>query len=316
MYFDALTTAAIAAELRAELLGGRVQQVLLLDRLSVALEIYANRQRCYLFASAHPQTARVHLLTDKPRRGIDTVPPLLLLLRKYVRGARLVDVRQPPAERILHLSFDGPQGPVSLVAEAIGRYSNLVLVGADGTILDAIKRVGPEISRYRVVLPGHPYALPPSQDKLLPADVTEFRLRRTLDKWPPDTPVRGALVGGIAGVSPLAAREIAFRALGDVDAPIERVQRICPLLEAYRALTLEPPQPCIVCDEDGEVIAFAPYPLTHMGACEPIQSISAAVRAYFGRESGGYQAAKEPLVEAIRTGRERLGRRRAQLTGE
>jgi predicted ribosome quality control (RQC) complex YloA/Tae2 family protein len=157
MYFDALTTAAIAAELRAELLDGRVQQVLLPDRLSLAMEIYAHRQRRYLLASAHPQAARVHLLAEKPRRGVDSASPLLLLLRKYVRGARLVDIIQPPAERILHLTFDGPLEPVTLVIEVIGRYSNLVLVGADGAVLDAIKRVGPDINRYRVVLPSHAY---------------------------------------------------------------------------------------------------------------------------------------------------------------
>ncbi len=317
MYFDALTIAAIATELRAELLGGRVQQLLLPDRLSVAMEIFASRRRRYLLASAHPQTARVHLLADKPRRGVDTVPPLLLLLRKYVRGARLVDVRQPPAERILHLAFDSPQGPVTLVVEAIGRYSNLILVGEDGTVLDAIKRVGPEMNRYRVVLPGHLYVPPPPQDKLLPADVTELRLRQTLARWPPNTPVRQVLVGGIAGISPLTAREIVFRALGDVDAPVETVRRISPLLDACRTLTTESPQPCVVHDEEGEIVAFAPYLLTHIGVCEPVQSINAAVAAYFGRESsGGYQTAKAPLLRAIEAGRKRLARRRARLMEE
>jgi predicted ribosome quality control (RQC) complex YloA/Tae2 family protein len=321
MYFDALTTAAIAAELRAELLDGRVQQVLLPDRLSLAMEIYAHRQRRYLLASAHPQAARVHLLAEKPRRGVDSASPLLLLLRKYVRGARLVDIIQPPAERILHLTFDGPLEPVTLVIEVIGRYSNLVLVGADGAVLDAIKRVGPDINRYRVVLPSHAYAPPPPQDKLLPGDVTEYRLRRLLAGWPPAgpsgaTPLRQALVGGIAGISPLAAREIAFRALGDVDAPLEAVQRITPLLEACRALTREPPQPCIARDEDDEIIAFAPYPLTHMGTWEPVESMNAGVAAYFGGESGGYQAARAPLSRAIEAGRERLAHRGARLAEE
>lgn len=316
MYFDALTTSAIAAELRAELLDGRVQQVLLPGKLSLALEIYAHRQRRYLFASAHPQTARVHLSADKPRRGVDSVSPMLLLLRKYVRGARLIDVHQPPAERILHLAFDGPHGPVTLVVEAIGRYSNLILVGPDETVLEAIKRVGPEMNRYRVVLPGHPYSPPPPQEKLLPADVSEYRLRHLLTQWPPDMLLRRVLVAGIAGTSPLAAQEIVFRALGDVDAPVEAVQRISPLLEACRALTLEPPQPCIIRDESGEVMAFAPYPLTHMGTWEPAQSMSVAVAAYIGDESGGYQTARAPLSQAIEASHERLARRRTRLAEE
>jgi len=314
MYFDALTAAAVAAELRAVLLDGRVQQVLLPDRLSVALEIYAGRQRHYLFAGAHSETARVHLLPAKPRRGVDGVTPLLLLLRKYVRNARLVDVRQPPAERILHLAFAGTYGMVTLIVEAIGRQSNVVLVGEDGAVLDALKRVGPEMSRYRVVLPSHAYVPPPAQDKLLPEALTEYRLRQTLAEWPPDTPLRQVLVGAVAGISPLAAREITFRALGDMDAMLAAVAHITPVLDACRDLTLEPPRPCLVRDEEERILAFAPYPLTHMGTWKPLPSMSEALVAYFGEEAGGYQAAKAPLLEAIEAGRKRLARRRAKLS--
>jgi predicted ribosome quality control (RQC) complex YloA/Tae2 family protein len=126
-------------------------------------------------------------------------------------------------------------------------------------------------------------------------------------------PLRQALVGGIAGISPLAAREIVFRALGDVDAKVERVERITPLLEACRALTQEPPQPCLVRDEEDGVVAFAAYPLTHMGTWQPAQSMSAAVAAYFGRDPVGYQAAKAPLLQAIEAGRTRLARRQEKL---
>lgn len=315
MYFDALTTAAVAAELRAELLGGRVQQVLIPDHLCLALELYAHRQRRYLFASAHPQAARLHLVSDKPRRGPGGLPPLLLLLRKYVRGGCLVDVHQPPAERILHLAFEGPQGPVTLIVEAIGRYSNLVLVAEDGTVLDAIKRVGPDINRYRVVLPGHTYTPPPAQDKLRLADVTEYRLRQILAGWPPDALLRKVLVEGLAGVSPLVAREVVFRALGDIDARAGQVSQISPLLEACRALALELPQPSMV-HEEGQVTAFAPYRLMHLEGWEPVQSMSAALAAYFGAGSGGYQAAKALLFQAIKAGQKRLARRRSKLVEE
>ncbi|GAB4537619.1 MAG: NFACT RNA binding domain-containing protein [Anaerolineae bacterium] len=316
MYFDALTTTAIATELQAELLGGRVQQVLLPDRLSLALEIYAHRQRRYLLASAHPQAARIHLLSAKPRRGVEGVSPLLLLLRKYVRHSRLVEVHQPPAERILHLTFDGPQGPVTLVIEAIGHQSNLVLVAGDGAVLDALKRVGPDINRFRVVLPGHAYVPPPAQDKLLPTEVTEYRLRQVLAQWPPEALLRQALVEGVAGISPLAAREIAYRASGDTDVKVERVERISPVLEAILALTCEPPQPSLARDEEDGIVAFAPYALTHLGTYEPAQSMSVAIEAYFGAESGGYQAAKAPLFQAIEAAQRRLARRREKLAEE
>jgi predicted ribosome quality control (RQC) complex YloA/Tae2 family protein len=184
-------------------------------------------------------------------------------------------------------------------------------------VLDAFKRVGPEINRYRTVLPGGLYVPPPPQDKLLPAEVNEHRLRQLLAQAPPPMPLRQALVNGLAGISPLAAREIAFRAVADAEAPVEAVQRISPLLDAYRSLAAGPPQPCIVREEDGEnIFAFAAYPLTHMGDFEPVESMSAAVAAYFGGEGGGYQAAKAPLMDAIQTARERLAHRQARLAEE
>ena len=50
MFFDALTMASVADQLRATIRGGRVQRVFLFDSLSVGLEIYAQRQRHYLLA--------------------------------------------------------------------------------------------------------------------------------------------------------------------------------------------------------------------------------------------------------------------------
>jgi predicted ribosome quality control (RQC) complex YloA/Tae2 family protein len=130
-------------------------------------------------------------------------------------------------------------------------------------------------------------------------------------------PLRQALVNGLAGISPLAAREIAFRAVGDAEAPVEAIERISLLLEAYQSLTAGAPQPCVVREEDSTaILAFAAYPLTHMGDFEPVQSISAAVAAYFGGEGGGYQAAKAPLLDAIQAARERLTHRQARLAEE
>ncbi len=96
MTYDFWTTAAIADELRRTIAPGRVQQVVQVDATSLALEIYAGRERRYLLLSADQQAPRVHLLADKPRRGVDTPSTLLQLLRKYVRGSALLSVSTPP----------------------------------------------------------------------------------------------------------------------------------------------------------------------------------------------------------------------------
>jgi predicted ribosome quality control (RQC) complex YloA/Tae2 family protein len=323
MYFDALTMACVADELRGTALGGRVQRVLLADNLSVGLEIYAAHHRYYLLASAHAELGRLLLSSEKLRRGVDKETGLLLLLRKYVRGAILAEIEQPPFERVLRLEFDHPEwGCSDLMVEIMGRHSNVILVDGTGRVLDAIKRVSSEMSPVRPVLPGRPYEMPPPQAKLSPADLTEYRLRQILTDQEPRTQVWQALVRGLSGISPLLAREVTCRALGHARATVARVERITPLLETVHELLapLEDKgqwQPTLA-REDGEPVAYAPYPITHRGKPEAMPSISQAIERYTEAVASGdpYAAAKRPVHEALERARGRLERRRQALERE
>ncbi len=137
MYFDALTLAAVADELRATILGGRVQRVVQTSPLSVGLEVYAQRQRYQLLASAHPQFARVHLVSKKLSRGVEQATPLLLLLRKYVLGGRIVAIEQPALERILLLS---------IVKEAESRNQDAEIASESESYLEGSDDGAPELS--------------------------------------------------------------------------------------------------------------------------------------------------------------------------
>jgi predicted ribosome quality control (RQC) complex YloA/Tae2 family protein len=320
MYFDALTTAAVADELRSTLLGGRVQQALLMDELSVGLEIYAQGQRHYLLASAHLQHSRVHLTGQKLRRGPEIAPPLLLMLRKYVRGGRVLDVRQPPFERILRLEVGHPEGNTTLIVEAMGRHANVILVDAVGQVMDAVKRVGPQMSR-RVVLPGQPYTPPPPRPGFDPTDLTELRLRTALTEAAEaeaKTPAWRALVRGVQGVSPLLAREVVFRASGDAQTRAARISQVAPLLDAFHDLLVHlwehRWEPCLA-REEGEIVAFAPYPLQQYADHQSVVGISEAVAAYYESQLGAdaYTAARRRATEAVEEARKRVQKKRGAL---
>jgi len=336
MYYDALTAAAVADELRANVVGGRIQEVIHFDELTLGLEIYAQHQRHYLVASADARQARAHLTGTKLRRGVDTQVPLLLLLRKRARGGRIAGVRQPPFERILHLDISGPEEMVTLTVEAMGRHSNIILVDADGQVLDSIKRISARLSRVRPVLPGTRYELPPPQQKLDPADVTERALGEMVDSARAGQPVWRALVNGIRGMSPLLAREIVYRAAGTIDEPCGDVMQVTPYLDAYNML-LEHAwdrrwEPCVAREGD-EVTVYAPYPLTHYAEWEPVATISKAIDRYeqavqsadaYGPARAGVQALLDDARERVRTRLEALKRQlipqeeldRLRLSGE
>jgi len=321
MFFDALTMACMVDELRSTILNGRVQQVLLPDHLSVGLEVYAQRQRHYLLASAHAERGRLVLASEKLRRGVDKETGLLLLLRKYARGAVVSAIMQPPFERVVRLELDHPEwGCSELIVEVMGRYSNIILVDASERILDSVKRVGPQLSSKRPILPGQPYLPPPPQEKLAPSDLTEYRLQQILAQPEPETQVWQVLVRSLQGISPLLAREIAFRALGHPRATLDQVELLTPLLNAIGEL-LAPLdeggwQPIVV-RENGHPVVYAPYPLTHRqaGTLQTMPTMSQAIEAYTAAVTSidPYTAAKRPVQEAIDRARTRLERRHQAL---
>ena len=242
--YDALTLAAIVDELNDTILDGRVQRVLLLDPLTFGLELYAEGARHQLLFGAGARDARIHLVGEGRLTGdAARVTPLLLLLRKYARGARLVRVYQgDPLERVVFLRFakffalagaagaesddegdeegepvEGELVETTLAVEIMGRHSNLVLIGEDGRVLDSAKRVPPRLSRVRPVLPRGAYEPVPPQEKADPRAIDPAALGALLAAEP-GAPLGGVLVGALRGLSPQVAREVVFRAAGSARA--------------------------------------------------------------------------------------------------
>ena len=289
MYVDALTLAAIRAELTQRVVGSRVQRVHLPEPLGLALQLYGPGGAHWLLCSAHPQHARIHLVADRPDRPSDAVTPLLLLLRKHVRGSRLVAVEQPPLERVLRLRFQRhrPGAPVQttdLVVEVMGRLSNLILLDAAAVVLDSAKRVGPQINRYRTVLPRHPYRPPPPQDKLDPRRLTTDEVRAACRAGNTTAPLWRALVGSLCACSPLLAKEIAYRATGNVETTVAETRDWSAVGETlanlFAAAAAGSPEPHLAYD-GATLVAFAPYPLTHYPDTRPVESMSGALDQFY-----------------------------------
>ncbi|MBI4507424.1 MAG: NFACT family protein [Chloroflexi bacterium] len=320
MLFDALTTICVREALRAAWLGARVQRAGLLGERAVALELYAGGPRRWLVVSADPTHPHVRLAESAPPRD-ERVTPLLLLLRKYVRDARLVAVEQPPWERVLLLSFRGwdeEQGErtVQLSVELVGRHANVVLIGPDGAVLDALRRVGPEQSRQRRILPHARYALPPPQPKPPPTEVDAASLAHAVAAGPPERPLWQVLVAAARGVSPLLAREVAYRGAGDANALAGAVTdwpRVANALAALVADALAGRWAPCVAREGQSVVAFAPYELTQHAARAPVATIWEALDAYYGaeRKAEGRRESALQGAAALRTAiAERLERAR------
>ena len=142
---------------------------------------------------------------------------LCMLLRKKLLGAKLIAIRQPGLERLLHFDFDaindlGDHVVLTLTMEIMGRYSNVILTDQEGKIIDALKRVDAEMSSQRLVLPGLTYHLPPPQEKKSVLEITSQELIALLKALPGDMELSKALLSVLQGVSPIVCRELAHQA--------------------------------------------------------------------------------------------------------
>lgn len=327
MHFDALTLACVVQELTGQLVEGRIQNVVMPDERAVGLEIYANRTRHYLLCHTGEPTGRLHLVDFKLRRGVEGASPLLLLLRKFARGARIQEVRQwSPIERVACLELEHPEhGPSTLVVELVGRRSNVVLLDGEGTIRDCLVRVPPSERAQRLLLPGHVYQEPPPQEGLLPWDdgSTDYYQRLAALVQKPG-PLWRTLVSGVAGMSPTLAREVAWRACGRADAaatdaePLAVIQALQALWAPVREGGWEPG---LVFD-DGQLWGFAPYHLHFRGRFQPTTSMSEALARFFlagpgaDRPPDPYAGLRGEVAAQLRRARERLTRQLEALQGD
>ena len=250
MPFDAVFLSAVTAELRTSLVGSRIDKVQMPARDLVVLQFHGPAGNGRLLLSASSNSPRLHL-TSAPLENPAQPPMFCMLLRKHLSGGRIVELRQPPMERMVDLVMDctdemGEPVQKHLILELMGRNSNLILCGGDGRILDCLRRVDFEMSEKRQVLPGLFYHEPPGLEKQNPAAADPEAIcnalehlegQKRFDKWLLDT---------FGGLSPLICREISYDLFGDVEVEIGELSLETrrsageKLYEIFRSLTVQP----------------------------------------------------------------------------
>lgn len=219
MSIDGIAIRAVVHELEECLVGGRIAKIYQPGEADLVLHIRAKGKNRRLLLSAHPAYPRLHL-TEQPLDNPLTPPMFCMLLRKHCEGSVIEGIRQDGMERIVHMDLRcrdelGDEVIRRLVVEVMGRHSNIILIDpASGKILDGIRRVTPDISRHRQILPGLPYQTPPEQNKKDPlaTDRGEFLRSLHFNQGKMDRQI----VAQFAGIGPQTAREILHRGgLGD-----------------------------------------------------------------------------------------------------
>ncbi len=271
MAFDAYFLKAVLQELREKATGARVEKIHQPSRDTVILLLKTQTGREKLRFVLSPAAPRLHLTGESPENPPE--PPMFcMLLRKHLGGARLASVSQPPMERVAEFVFDcidelGDPVQKKLIAELMGRTCNLYLVGADGRILDCLRRIGMDEHIKRPALPGLYYQPPEPVDRQDPAVFTEYE---SLLSGPGPDLLTDRLMNNLGGLSPLVCREAALYAAGDTQARLEsgHIPAISEKLKEFFANYLTHPVPSYCADRDGIPKQYAFCPVLQYGNSE------------------------------------------------
>jgi predicted ribosome quality control (RQC) complex YloA/Tae2 family protein len=276
---DGLVLAAVAREIRG-LIGARFAGVRQPDPEAAVLALRSKDGVGHVYCSVHARTARVHL-SGRPETT-ERLLPFGQLLRSRLAESRLAWVEQPAFDRVLRLGFDALDGLLVLVAEIMGRYSNLILV-RDAVVLGAVKVVTAHMSPRRPVLPGRPY-VPPPTERPVPGELTDEAVRG-LCSGP--RALWQQITSGVQGLGGALAHEAVRRAGLDPLAPASEALDAAPRLRAAldalaavrRAESFDP----AAYESGGRTVAFSAIPLAvYLDlAREPVRSMSEALERYY-----------------------------------
>ena len=322
MPLDAICLQAVVEELRPQLLNLRIDKVQQPARDQVILLLRGNKR---LLLNAGANAPRIQL-TEVPRDNPAEPPMFCMLLRKHLVGARVADIIQPPLERLVRMELDitddfGQPGKRTLVLEAMGRRSNLILLDGEGRVIDCMRRVDADMSAARQVLPGLYYEPPAAVGRLPVTEETEAGFREKLSAGNPERQIDAFLLDHYFGISPLMARELAFRTTGETDSHLFGLDRagedrlweeLSEFISAVQENCFIPI--CLV--KEGRPFEFSCLPIRQYGSAaeqETYESFSALLDAFYEARERQERVRQRgaDLIRTATTARDRLRRKLA-----
>ncbi len=325
MALDGAFLACVREELIARLPDARVDKIHQPAREELVMLLRYRGGSEKLYISAQANSPRIHFTAESPENPAQ--PPMFcMLLRKRLTGGRLAAIRQDGLERALYLDFDcinelGDPVRLTLAVEIMGRYSNIILVGEDGIVIDAIKRVDPAMSSVRPILPGIRYEAPPQDaarydlSRHTPQDIT------AAVKSGKDVPLSKALLGISQGLSPLSCREIAYRATGGQDPLVSEMtthawKKFDDCLQRTRDAVLHGTRrtPYLLQRPDGTPLEFSFQPIIQYGLDargQEMESFSALLDAFYAHRAAAerMRVMSHDLLRVLTNAHDRIRRK-------
>ncbi len=290
MAFDACLLSALINEINTVAAGGRIEKIYQPERDEMILQMRTYEGGKRLLINAGSNNSRMGF-TEITKENPMQAPMFCMLLRKHLAGALLASVEQMGFDRVARFTFNtrdemGFDCKKYLIAELMGKYSNLIFLDSDMKVVAALKTIDFTTSTFRQVLPGMRYELPPSQNKADPRNTafdefstlySAFSQEKTADKF---------ITSSYMGISTSLAREIVYRASGNFDSSLfncDKASLFAELQNIFSCISKNATDPTVVID-NGIPVEYSFTKLSFYGKdfeYKAFDSLSSALDSFF-----------------------------------
>lgn len=326
MSLDGFSLSLLITELNQTLTGGRIDRIYQPDKHTLTLLVRQLNETRRLLISIKPENPCMYISAALPENPA-APPAFCMLLRKHLEDGRIASLSQHGLDRTVFIDIDvrnerGELVTKRLVVELMGKHSNIIFT-QNNLIVDAIRRIGANVSSYRQVLPGRQYEYPPGPlgHDLLRGSIPDFITQLSLEN---DLSLAKAIVKITSGIGPVTAREIVWRSGLPADIMVNALDKsdLAAVSEAIYSirnlLQKDALQPSLVMDATNRIVAMAAFELEHLttGQRQTFPTMSQLLE--FTSDQKGIQKPPEKImVEKLLTGEiSKQKRKLAALTAE
>ncbi|MEK7399024.1 MAG: NFACT family protein [Candidatus Poribacteria bacterium] len=302
MSFDSLILRSVISELNDTILGGEILSVGQSSPNEFSLKISNKGEINNLLFSIHPVYARTHLTESPPERDKKRWH-FADFVQTHIRKGKISAIEQVGFDRIIRLNIIPPKdivdvAPKVLIGEFMGKHSNVILIDGDtNKILESMKHIDENKSRYRQILPGEIYQPPPSNQAYDFFTINKETFTQIIVS--DNAPISKNLIKYIQGMSPSLARDII--AMSDDNSPESTFRSFEYIRSESIGLKYSP---AVIIDKNGKIesVNAFDYALDNESERMPFQSISESLEYYYqhiiARES--YVAERNSLLQSVK----------------
>ena len=164
----------------------RINRIGETSKTELVFNVHTNNERYNLVMNFHSNYN--HLCLSKRAFSSYTDPStFIMVLRKYLLNGVIYKIEQFDYDRYLLMHIRArnelyDEKEYLLSVELMGKYANLILVGDDNRIIDALKKIPPYENTRRTILPGAEFILPDKQNKADPFITADIDFSQSLVK--------------------------------------------------------------------------------------------------------------------------------------